>query len=566
MKRILALVMIVLLAAGLLPAMSGCSEPAGDSGKDDNTEITKLPSKIDLRDYDGKNYVTPVKSQLYGDCWAFSLAGSAEIAYLFANDMGVPAGEVNDQVDFSEKYILWYVFHAITEDDVVKGKIRSSQVGEGFDLSMAESSFDRAAYIIGGQFVHCVNFFGSGFGPVDESVAVKGEYPYAYDDVSQAEWKLPLNAEYRNAPQAAFLRQSCLLPCPAGTDENGSYAFNEDGVTAIKSELCRGHGVSLAYNSTAGINTENMAVYHGDHSASDQALPMMGHAVTVVGYDDDYSKDHFTVKDYKGNPIDGTTPPDNGAFIIKNSWGVTGSDAGQAGDGYFYLSYYDQSILSPLSLEFDDSAAFGTDAFNYDQYDLMMTEWYASTDHDSETKTANVFDAEEDESLYQISYITAFPDTEVSYEIYRDVKKDDPSSGELLEKGTDSHRYAGSHKIDLQDTYPLKKGEKYSVVLTMKRAANDGDGMVYTEVFPYSTPFYEGMNVRGIINQGESRLYTDGKWSDMTEHKESLIERAYRQCTEKYASTEDAEKLRLDSKDSFAVDNYPIKAILIPDK
>ena len=72
------------------------------SGEDD-----ALPSKVDLRNYNGKNYVTPVKSQNFGDCWSFSLAGSAEIAYLFANDMGVEAGEVNDQVDFSEKYIVW---------------------------------------------------------------------------------------------------------------------------------------------------------------------------------------------------------------------------------------------------------------------------------------------------------------------------------------------------------------------------------------------------------------------------------------------------------------------------
>ena len=35
------------------------------------------------------------------------MAGSAEIAYLYANDMGVSAGEKNDQVDFSEKYIAW---------------------------------------------------------------------------------------------------------------------------------------------------------------------------------------------------------------------------------------------------------------------------------------------------------------------------------------------------------------------------------------------------------------------------------------------------------------------------
>lgn len=33
-----------------------------------------LPSKLDLRDYNGKNYVTPVKLQdPYGSCWAFAI-------------------------------------------------------------------------------------------------------------------------------------------------------------------------------------------------------------------------------------------------------------------------------------------------------------------------------------------------------------------------------------------------------------------------------------------------------------------------------------------------------------
>lgn len=59
-----------------------------------------LPEKPALRDYNGKNYVTPLKLQNpYGSCWAFAMAAAAEISYLYENDLGVPAGEVNDQVD-----------------------------------------------------------------------------------------------------------------------------------------------------------------------------------------------------------------------------------------------------------------------------------------------------------------------------------------------------------------------------------------------------------------------------------------------------------------------------------
>ena len=52
--------------------------------------------------------------------------------------------------------------------------------------------------------------------------------------------------------------------------------------------------------------------------------------------------------------IEGSTPPDNGALIIKNSWGLTTFD-GDIDDGYLYLSYYDHSLLAALSYVFDNN-------------------------------------------------------------------------------------------------------------------------------------------------------------------------------------------------------------------
>ena len=45
-----------------------------------------LPSKFDLRNVNGKNYVTPVKMQNpFGTCWAFATAAAAETSYLYIN-------------------------------------------------------------------------------------------------------------------------------------------------------------------------------------------------------------------------------------------------------------------------------------------------------------------------------------------------------------------------------------------------------------------------------------------------------------------------------------------------
>lgn len=538
--------LIISLSLLLVCSCTACSDTKTAS----DAVVKKLPSKVDLRNYNGKNYITPVKRQSFGDCWSFSLAGSAEIAYLYANNMGVKAGKLNRKVDFSEKYTAWYMYHGITKDDVVIGKVKASQIGEGLDPKEGEENNPNRVYDIGGEFIHYANLYGSGFGPVDESVAVNGKYPYAYKPTSDDSWALPLNSEYRNAPQKAFLRNSLVLPSPAKFDSKGKYRFDEDALKAIKSELYKGHGVSLAVSvSHPGFIQENMAAYcDRDYVAE--------HAVTVVGYDDNYPKEKFVQRDENGKIVKGSLPPENGALIIKNSWGIIESED----DGICYTSYYDHSIFSPMSYEFDNNNKVKHKKLNYDQYDLMMTEWYGNSDYKDETKMANVFTAEDNEKLFQISYITSLPGTDVSYEIYKNVENNNPLSGELLEKGDNLHNFAGYHKIDLNGEYPLKKGERYSVVLTMKRNKDDKN-MVYTEVFPYSTEFSGGLKVRGVINKGESYLYKDGKWKDMSEMKKSLIERAYKQLNNKLGSKETFTPIKLDSKDTFTVDNYPIKAI-----
>ncbi len=542
MKKFLVLIISILMVC----SCTACSEkkPASDAVTE------KLPSKVDLRNYNGKNYITPVKRQSFGDCWSFSLAGSAEIAYLYANNMGVKAGKLNRKVNFSEKYTAWYMYHGITEDDVSNGKVRASQAGEGFDPKEGEESNPNRVYDIGGEFVHYANLYGSGFGPVDESVTVNGKHPYAYKPTSDDSWALPLNSEYRNAPQKAFLRNSLVLPSPAKYDSKGKYTFDKDALKAIKSELYKGHGVSLAVSvSHSGFIQENLAAYCDGDNVAD-------HAVTVAGYDDNYPKEKFVQRDENGKIIKGSLPPKNGALIIKNSWGIVDSED----DGYCYTSYYDHSIFSPMSYEFDSEKSVKYKKLSYDQYDLMMTEWYGNSDYKDETKMANVFEAEENEKLIQISYITSLPDTEVSYEIYKDVDNNNPSSGELLEKGVNLHNFSGYHKVDLSGEYPLKKGERYSVILAMKRKTDD-ENAIYTEVFPYSTEFSGGLSVRGIINKGESYLYKNGKWTDMSEMKNSLIERAYKQLKNKLGSKQTFTPIKLKSKDTFTVDNYPIKAI-----
>ncbi len=550
MKRLLSTIIALLMLATTLTACY----------TEDTDKLTEdLPASVDLRNYNGKNYVTPIKRQLFGDCWSFGIAGAAEISYLYANDMGVPAGEVNDTVDFSEKYLNWYVYHDISNDDVTLGKVRTSQVGEGYDVSEAEKEFKDATYIIGGASYSGANLFASGFLPVDEGTSINGEYPYAYKgkhskiiegEVQYSEeddWTIPLNAEYRNPETNTFFRNGNYLPPLSTKDENGNYKFSEKGLTAIKSEIAQGHGVAVALLCVGTINYENWAAYN--------TSGMANHVVTIVGYDDNYSKENFMRTDISGEIDEDSIPPTDGAFILKNSYGEWGYES----SGYYYISYYDQTITHAISFDFDKSDSVKYKNPNYDQYDMLMFGNMGYFDYDCETKTANVFDAQEDETLFAIEYKTNLPDTNVHYEIYKNPKDNIPDSGKLLDKGDTTHKWGGYHKIDLDGEYKLKKGEKYSVVLTMSYT-DSNNASHYTEVVAYANSMEIGAKATGIVNKGESYRFTDGKWTDLHSLTEKLAEELYPQNIEMNI----ADNFKAHSVDDIAVDNYPIKAMLNP--
>lgn len=618
----------------------------------------RLPSSIDLRNYNGKNYVTPVKKQNpFGSCWAFAMAAAAEISYLYDNDMGVPAGEPNNGVDFSEKYINWYMFHHITEDDVLSGAVPASQVGEGMDFSEPEKKNRNVVYDKESNGCFGVNFYASGMGPVTEDTEIDGWQPYlyagrnrwqentpdsgeitaarrqyyyeyfyreiddliengvianadefdswfeknwqpgkpAYDNTHKGssyvafdDWTLPLTAKYRFPEIQCFFKEAHALPCPASRDKDDNYAFSEAGLAAMKSELSKGRGISigiLADQSEPGqklgdggyLNTENWAQYNPDSMK-------MNHLVTVVGYDDNYPKENFT-RTYQGEIVKGSTPPADGAFIVKNSWGaITEEDkanattdsmgntvyenpnAGEWGidnTGYFYLSYYDHTINSPQTYEFytDDEVFY--DEMNYNQYDLLQETEYKEISYPFPVSAANVFTAEEDEYLTQLSTMVASPWSRVHYEVYSN-PGETPDSGKLLAQGDLTFDYAGYQRINLGKAFFLKKGDRYSVIISTQTVHKDGQTKNIISV-----PLCEndhsknGVTVNSVINPGESYLKIRD-WEDMSAEKASLEKLIYDAEIAEYDSEESFRKTYVNGLDDFKIDNNPIKTFTVP--
>lgn len=73
----------------------------------------------------------------------------------------------------------------------------------------------------------------------------------------------------------------------------------------------------------------------------------MDHAVSIIGWDDTYSKENFGKVNEKGNRVEGT-PVHDGAYIALNSYGEDWSGSGSQ-KGVYYISYDEYSVESQLS-------------------------------------------------------------------------------------------------------------------------------------------------------------------------------------------------------------------------
>ncbi len=106
-------------------------------------------------------------------------------------------------------------------------------------------------------------------------------------------------------------------------------------ITATKEAIYKYGGVAGSLSYVPGNDKDKNYKFFGSGKDYTYYLPessgsSVGHAFEIVGWDDAYPKGNFA-----------TAPPDNGAFLCKNSWGSFGGSS-----GYFWLSYYTAGRIS----------------------------------------------------------------------------------------------------------------------------------------------------------------------------------------------------------------------------
>ena len=256
----------------------------------------------------------------------------------------------------------------------------------------------------------------------------------------------------------------------------------------------------MEYNSVSAMIYMLDNYYYPDTASySCPQSGLVNHAVTIVGWDDTYSKENFPSASGVNN---------DGAWIVKNSYGKNWGK-----NGYFYLSYEDKSITNLVSNTavttpaypnnyFYDGAAAGTVTF---PGNTINNGYYVS----------NIFKATagngKDEELGEI--VTAVPqdNTDFQIQVYTDLKNtSDPTSGTpaYAEPVDYTQPLAGIHTIHLNTPVKIPQGTFYSVVIRIP----DGSNKFYVEKTTTSTSWF---TATAGIDPNQSFFSTSGKkWYD----------------------------------------------------
>ncbi len=450
---------------GYVPAPVDLSHVKGPIFK--GLQTAAYPSTYDLRNISGTSYVTPVRNQNpFGTCWAFGTLASLESTTL-RNKQGLFTAATPD---YSEWHLAYFAYVDQTTDLVA---FTTDTPGFG----------DHPIFDQGGSVFQSTALLSRWTGAVNET-----DCPYWNTDATPPPTALPTGSE----PRSRWLTSVILLGESETTpyvQDDVKYALTYYGACAIRFCVQGNMGATPDDYWNPATNS-----YYAASSASTG-----GHIVTIVGWDDTYPAGNFR-----------TTPPGDGAWIVKNSWGTGWGD-----NGYFYLSYYDANIGYPAVFLGNNT----TFEYIY-QYDPLG--WTNSYGYGSPTAYfANVFVAgtgssasgplknAATEALKAISFYMATPGSSYNIWVYTGVTGS-PATGTLA-YGPEANVFTapGYYTIILDEEIPLVPGEKFAVVVELTTPGHN---------WPIPVENLEvGYSDKARAHAGESYISANGTaWTDIT--------------------------------------------------
>lgn len=404
---------------------------------------TVIPSKYDSREH---GIETKVSDQSpYGTCWSFTAITLLESSLL---------SKGYAYTDLSESHLAYFANFSAPEP-----------LNNQYKDSMKNNCYEGYANVGGNSYLS-FSTLAAWRGAVSETTA-----PYS-----------KLESGFSNTVEAAYGNTVAHL--------QGFYRIDASNPDMIKSAIMEQGAVGAGYYHDDIYCNYNTAAYYYPYG-----YYTMNHAITIVGWDDHYSKENFW---------DGWQPSSDGAWIVKNSWGTYWGD-----EGYFYISYEDQTLGEFYAFDAESGD-------NYDhcyQYDLTSS---IGSSYIPAQKAAAVFTAKANngkaEYLNAVSIgLTVSANTEYSIQIYKNpTNASNPSSGTpmLSKPQTGTTTLAGYYTIPLDQTIKLNAGDTFAVEFTFPYA-------VYLDC-EYTLDQQNGYVVNASSRANENYVYVSNYgWYDL---------------------------------------------------
>lgn len=428
-----------------------------------------LPSKYDLR-----SEIPPVRNQTaFNNCWTHSAMAATESNL-------IQKALADTSIDLSEWYLTYYALNPY-------GNM------PGFTNASEEPY-----YYIGGNDWKAVALLARGTGSVTTAKApditsTLYDYSRVYAPaVSQRDYKL-VNALYLG--DFATGKEQWEVQLSAARRDMIKRAITQYGVVSV--------GIHMGDMDSSNYNEETGAYYFGLHlgdvmegvdknNDGKDDIVATDHAVAIVGWDDDYSRENFA---------EANRPQSDGAWIIRNSWGENWGDG-----GYCYVSYEEGTLCDGVAYD-SETARAGENVYQYDP--LGCVTWYVPGDPDEAGNVlyfANVFTAEGDDAISSVAFYV--PDEGMTYDIrvYTDCGADSPVSGTPAPETTSAGSLVpGYNTVTLDKPVEVAAGTRFSVVVKAVAAEGGYELLAPVENFAY------GGTENAAANPGEGWLSIDGE-------------------------------------------------------
>ena len=432
---------------------------------------SELPSQFNLND----QITIPVKNQMStGECWAFAMLSALESNIALRNQ--------NVSQDFSERHMDYMTSRTFLDGLNNKGFFR--EVGTG------GNSYIALGYLTNGMGAvleeempfedneEKINLSEISKSPV-EKVNDATLFPSIYKE------KVDNNLIYTNGADATYTEEQVKQ----FRDSIKRYIMENGAISTVTS------GSVAEY-----YNNENpflaTAYYCDDKDAT------VDHAVTIVGWDDNYAVTNFNEKHRPSSP---------GAYIVLNSYGTE-----SFGKGYIYISYEDVLIESSMAGISDSEKINYDKLYQHDEYGYVL-EYDPFTDASAPKSIygANVYKREDTTKDEKIEEIMVTSSSNSDIEVYINPVDDTMDLSKFQKASLEENTLTATYNtIALKEPITVT-GEKFVIAVKYTNPTNVTLGLEMnlksnggaSTAFDYASS-----------EKGESFLSVDGKtWTDLME-------------------------------------------------